>query len=163
MNDNQQTQATVITSLNLKGGVGKTHLCWLIAGVCQERLKRCLVLDLDKRGNISTTLLGDDAPNIIGCEAFFDNRIDPVISELIQRSKLRGIDCIPGSFHLERCQCDFHSSERRPSRACDLGEIGVRILGEGHRFPNGTVAYIQRKKANVTSELQKLTGNFWPF
>jgi len=44
--------AKIITSLNLKGGVGKTHLCWLIAGVCQERNKRCLVLDLDKQGNI---------------------------------------------------------------------------------------------------------------
>ena len=74
----------------------------LIAGVCHEQQKRCLVLDLDKQGNISTTLLGDDAPNLVGCEAFFDNRIDPVISELIQQSKLNGIDCIPGSFRLER-------------------------------------------------------------
>lgn len=102
MNDNQQPQATVITSLNLKGGVGKTHLCWLIAGVCRKQHKRCLVLDLDKQGNISTTLLGDDAVKITGCETFFDASIDPQISELIQQSPLAGIDCIPGSFRLEQ-------------------------------------------------------------
>lgn len=102
MNDNPQPKATVITSLNLKGGVGKTHLCWLIAGVCQEQHKRCLVLDLDKQGNISTTLLGSDAGNIDGCEAFFNPRIDPVIADLIQQSTLAGVDCIPGSFRLEQ-------------------------------------------------------------
>ena len=102
MKDNQQPRATVITSLNLKGGVGKTHLCWLIAGVCQEQHKRCLVLDLDKQGNISTTLLGAEAAMKMGCEAFFNASIDPVISDLIQQSPLTGIDCIPGSFRLEQ-------------------------------------------------------------
>ncbi len=91
---------TVITSLNLKGGVGKTHLCWLIAGVCQERRKKCLVLDLDKQGNISTTLIGDGVPGQ-GTEAFFNPAVDPVISELVTQSGLSHIDCIRGSFALE--------------------------------------------------------------
>lgn len=102
MTTSHSPQATVITSLNLKGGVGKTHLCWLIAGVCQEQHKRCLVLDLDKQGNISSTLLGPDAASREGCEAFFNPRIDPEISALIQQSPLSGIDCIPGSFRLEQ-------------------------------------------------------------
>ncbi|MEP3479745.1 MAG: ParA family protein [Fuerstiella sp.] len=102
MNDTQPPQATVITSLNLKGGVGKTHLCWLIAGVCREQQKRCLILDLDKQGNISTTLLGTEASQKEGCEAFFNPAIDPNISDLIQSSPLPGIDCIPGSFRLEQ-------------------------------------------------------------
>lgn len=103
---NKQTKkanaAKIITSLNLKGGVGKTHLCWLIAGVCQERGKRCLVLDLDKQGNISTTLLGPDAIHMTGTESFFNPAIDPSISTLIQKSDLSNIDCIPGSFALEQ-------------------------------------------------------------
>jgi len=92
---------SVITSLNLKGGVGKTHLCWLIAGVCEEQKRRCLVLDLDKQGNISTTLLGSDISGD-GCEHFFDPAIDPNASSLIQRSSLQHVDCIPGSFALEQ-------------------------------------------------------------
>ena len=95
------TGAKVITSLNLKGGVGKTHLCWLIAGVCQERGKKCLVLDLDKQGNISTTLFGGDVPTP-GTEVFFNPAIDPVASEVIAHSQLSHVDCIPGSFALER-------------------------------------------------------------
>ncbi len=102
MNDNQQPQATVITSLNLKGGVGKTHLCWLIAGVCREQNQRCLVLDLDKQGNISTTLLGNEAANLEGCESFFNPAFDPQVSNLIVQSQHAGIDCIPGSFRLEQ-------------------------------------------------------------
>ena len=102
MKDNQQPQTIVITSLNLKGGVGKTHLCWLIAGVCREQHKRCLVLDLDKQGNISTTLLGPDAATLEGCEAFFNPSIDAQIATLIQPSSHTGIDCIPGSFRLEQ-------------------------------------------------------------
>lgn len=101
MSKANSTGATIITSLNLKGGVGKTHLCWLIAGVCEERGKKCLVLDLDKQGNISTTLLGDDVRKQ-GTEAFFNPAIDPVVSDLIAHSHLQHVDCIPGSFALER-------------------------------------------------------------
>ncbi len=71
-NRKRTRQATILTSLNLKGGVGKTHLCWLIAGVCQERGKRCLILDLDKQGNISTTLLGN-APAEAGTDTFLQS------------------------------------------------------------------------------------------
>lgn len=91
----------MITSLNLKGGVGKTHLCWLIAGVCEEQQRRCLVLDLDKQGNISTTLLGSDVAGR-GTEQFFDPAKDAVSGQLIRRSVLEHVDCIPGSFALEK-------------------------------------------------------------
>ncbi len=93
--------APIITSLNLKGGVGKTHLCWLIAGVCQERGQRCLILDLDKQGNISTTLLGDQAGGS-GTDAFFNPALEPEISRLIQKTTFEQIDCIPGDFSIER-------------------------------------------------------------
>lgn len=93
--------ARIITSLNLKGGVGKTHLCWLIAGVCQERGKRCLVVDLDKQGNITTTLLGENVAGP-GTEAFFNPAVDPQVQSLIRRSHLGCVDAIPGSFALEQ-------------------------------------------------------------
>ncbi len=102
MQDQTNSGAKVITSLNLKGGVGKTHLCWLIAGVCQEQRKRCLVLDLDKQGNISSTLLGPTASDLTGCEQFFNPAIDANINSLIAKSELSHIDCVPGSFKLEQ-------------------------------------------------------------
>ena len=94
-------KAQVITSLNLKGGVGKTHLCWLIAGVCQERGKRCLVLDLDKQGNISTTLLGSKLAGP-GTDEFFNPATEPDIGRMIQKSSFSNIDCISGDFSIER-------------------------------------------------------------
>ena len=102
MTRNDDTGAKIITSLNLKGGVGKTHLCWLIAGVCQEQGRRCLILDLDKQGNISATLLGKDAAARSGCESFFNPAADPNIGQLITKSQLSHVDCIPGSFRLEQ-------------------------------------------------------------
>ncbi len=94
-------RATVITSLNLKGGVGKTHACWLIAGVCQEQRRRCLVLDLDKQGNISTSLL-PSADSNPGTDAFFNPAMDPVLGNLIRKTQLSHVDVIPGSFALEK-------------------------------------------------------------
>jgi chromosome partitioning protein len=94
-------RAKVITSLNLKGGVGKTHACWLIAGVCQERGKKCLVVDLDKQGNISTTLAGDDISSP-GADQFFNPAVDAQISDLIRATSLSHVDLIPATFQLER-------------------------------------------------------------
>lgn len=94
-------ECRIITSLNLKGGVGKTHVCWLIAGVCHEQGKRCLVIDLDKQGNITTSLLPEFAGER-GSDAFFNPAIDPNVSELIQKTTFSQIDVIPGGFALER-------------------------------------------------------------
>lgn len=94
-------RATVITSLNLKGGVGKTHCCWLIAGVCQERNLKCLVLDLDKQANISTSLLPNH-DGTAGTESFFNPAIEPDLTSLIRKTSFSNIDVIPGSFSLER-------------------------------------------------------------
>ena len=100
MSDPTKQRATIITSLNLKGGVGKTHACWLIAGVCQEQQRKCLVLDLDKQGNISTSLL----PNFdgsAGTDAFFNPANDPDLSTLVRKTTFPCLDVIPGSFALE--------------------------------------------------------------
>ena len=41
-----QPSANVVTVLNLKGGVGKTHTSWLLASVCMERQQRILLARL---------------------------------------------------------------------------------------------------------------------
>ncbi|NLF73836.1 MAG: ParA family protein [Candidatus Anammoximicrobium sp.] len=49
--------ARVITVLNLKGGVGKTHAVWLLASVSHERGKRLLAIDTDPQGNLTNSFL----------------------------------------------------------------------------------------------------------
>jgi len=87
--------APVITTLNLKGGVGKTHTNWLLASVALEQKQRVLVIDLDAQGNLSQSLLPySDAP---GVEVLLDPSRDPDIKSLIQVSRFAGIDVIPAS------------------------------------------------------------------
>ena len=49
--------AHVLTVLNLKGGVGKTHPSWVLASVAQERGQRILLVDLETLGNLSKSFL----------------------------------------------------------------------------------------------------------
>ena len=54
MQDTHIGLGPVVTVLNLKGGVGKTHTVWLLASVSQERSLRILAVDLDTDGNLSS-------------------------------------------------------------------------------------------------------------
>jgi len=108
-------QTRIITSLNRKGGVGKTHLCWLIASVCEERGKRCLVVDLDPQANITSSLSSpDDGRATI--EVLFDPTSDPNANHLVRRTAFEHIDVIPGSLRLEA----FNISEQSAWEAHDL-------------------------------------------
>jgi chromosome partitioning protein len=51
---------TVISFINLKGGVGKTTCCANIAGEFSNSHKKVLVIDMDAQANISTFLMGSD-------------------------------------------------------------------------------------------------------
>jgi chromosome partitioning protein len=94
-------RASVITSLNLKGGVGKTHLCWLIASVCQERGHRCLIVDLDQQANITQSFLPDHAEPT-GVERLFDPRANVDPRELVFKTAYEFIDIIPVTGHFAR-------------------------------------------------------------
>ena len=100
-------RAHVITSLNLKGGVGKTHLCWLIASVCQERGRRCLIVDLDQQANITQSFLPDHSdPN--GVERIFDPSDDVEPRDVVRQTAHPHIDIIPVTGHFARL--DFSQS-----------------------------------------------------
>ena len=49
---------TVISFINLKGGVGKTTCCANIAGEFARENRKVLVIDADPQANISTLLMG---------------------------------------------------------------------------------------------------------
>jgi chromosome partitioning protein len=112
---NAARTAAVLTVLNLKGGVGKTHTSWLLAGVCQEQGKRLLAVDCDPQGNLTSSFVPpDDASS--GIERLFDPANDPTTEGLIRRTAHTHIDVIPTSPHLAR----FDVSDQRQWEASDL-------------------------------------------
>ena len=77
----------MITSLNLKGGVGKTHFCWLLASVCQEG-HRCLIVDLDQQANITQSFLPDHC-DPTGVERIFDPSDNAEPRDLVRQRNTR--------------------------------------------------------------------------
>jgi chromosome partitioning protein len=53
--------AQIVSTINLKGGVGKTHTTVALAETCSaERRKKVLVVDLDPQTNATVMLIGED-------------------------------------------------------------------------------------------------------
>ena len=89
-------KAKTITVINLKGGVGKTHTTWLLAGNCEEQGIKVLAIDLDQQGNLTRNLMDSDKKNTSkGSAALFNPGKDIEPSEIIQQSKFQHIDLIP--------------------------------------------------------------------
>lgn len=118
-------RAHVLTVLNLKGGVGKTHTAWLLASVCHERNQRVLLIDTDPQGNLTNSFVRDE-PRCPGVEKLLDPSLDADVHDLIRRTAFPSIDIIPASpavaaFDLadQRAweQADLHRSFVEPVRA----------------------------------------------
>jgi chromosome partitioning protein len=90
------TAARIITVLNLKGGVGKTHTAWLLAGVAQERGQRNLLIDTDAQGNLSNSFLAGES-SAPGVERLFHPGSDGDVRPLVRRTRHPLIDCVPAS------------------------------------------------------------------
>ena len=97
---NTERTATAITSLNRKGGVGKTHFCWTVASACFAAKKRVLLVDLDPQANLTSSFLIDDQIDR-SVEVLFDPSVDPDSESLIQQTSFDGVDLIPSSSRLE--------------------------------------------------------------
>lgn len=126
---NSAIRATIVTVLNLKGGVGKTHTVWLLAGVCEERGRKCLVVDLDTQGNITRSLLpnGFEGP---GVEALFDPRSAPEIAPLIRPTRFEHIDVIPASSTLAPLDLADQGAWERSELQYALAEGLAQIAGD---------------------------------
>lgn len=105
----------MLTVLNLKGGVGKTHAAWLLASVCEERGLRCLLVDTDPQGNLSNSFARDrgSAP---GVERLLDPSADADVHDLVRRTAYPHIDLIPSNPLLGR----FDLSDQKAWEASDL-------------------------------------------
>jgi len=93
--------ASVITVINLKGGVGKTHASWLLAAVCEERKKRVLLVDTDMQANLTSSFV-EEADREPGVEALFDPAQDADPTSLIRPTDFSQIDILPANTRLAR-------------------------------------------------------------
>lgn len=105
----------MLTVLNLKGGVGKTHSAWLLASVCEERGLRCLLIDTDPQGNLSNSFARDRG-NAPGIERLLDPSADADVLDLVQRTAYPQIDLVPSNPQLAR----FDLSDQNTWEASDL-------------------------------------------
>lgn len=94
-------RAHVLTVLNLKGGVGKTHATWLLASVAQERSLPVLAIDLDTQGNLTTSFVSDGGSKG-SIAVLFDPACDEEPGALIQKTPFQCINLIPSSPALAR-------------------------------------------------------------
>jgi len=117
--------ATVLTVLNLKGGVGKTHAVWLLASVSHERRKRMLAIDTDPQGNLTNSFLrdGEKTP---GVERLLDPSTDADVHGLIRRTQYPTIDIIPANSAVVR----FDLSDQRAWEKADLHRSFVEPVNE---------------------------------
>src|ERR671913_62437 len=83
MNHPRRLSAKVITVINLKGGVGKTHTVWLLSSVCQERSLRLLAVDTDTQANLTNSLL-PERDGQMGVQALFNPASDQQANSLIR-------------------------------------------------------------------------------
>jgi chromosome partitioning protein len=118
-------QAHVITVLNLKGGVGKTHTAWLLASVAEERGLRMLAIDTDPQGNLSNSFVRSGS-KVPGVERLFDPSAEADVHSLIRRTQYGSIDIIPASAALVR----FDLSDQRAWEQSDLHRCFVDPVRE---------------------------------
>lgn len=125
MPQTSRRRANVITVLNLKGGVGKTHAVWLLSSVCQERSQRMLVLDTDQQGNFTSSFIAEPGERP-GIERLFDPSSDQDAHPLIQRTAYAHIDLIPASAALAK----YDLSHRQQWEQSDLQRSLVDPVAE---------------------------------
>jgi chromosome partitioning protein len=133
MEQDPARRAKAITVINLKGGVGKTHTTWLLAGVCEERKKRVLVIDTDTQGNITKSLLTSGESPLPGVEAIFDSRTDADPLSLIRRTRFAYIDILPSSAALAAYDLSDQKLWEKSDLHLSLAE-GLRAIEDRHDY-----------------------------
>lgn len=99
----------IITFGTLKGGVGKTMLCFNIGGILSQLGHKVLIIDSDLQGNLTNNIGIDRTEQ--GLLTMYDiyntDRQQPAPEELVYKSpnrKLPNLDLIPASIFLHRAE-----------------------------------------------------------
>jgi chromosome partitioning protein len=97
--------ATVISLINRKGGVGKTSCTYHLAGTLAKVGRRVLLLDNDPQANLSAGFWGPEILPAISSEqsiaTLYDPGPAPLPEALVQPTPIENIWLVPGSAHLD--------------------------------------------------------------
>src|SRR3954471_5740251 len=95
---------SVISFLNLKGGVGKTSTCHHLAGTFARMGKRVLLLDNDPQASLTQGFYGPAALGGVAAgesmAALYDEDATPSPAALVRPTGIDGVWIVPGSSHL---------------------------------------------------------------
>lgn len=119
-----------ITFGTLKGGVGKTMLCFNIGGILSQLGHQVLIIDSDLQGNLTNNIGIDRTEQaLITLYDVYNTATEPPSpSELVYRGpnpKLPGLDLIPGSIFLHKAELSLASIAGR--------ELVLRTYMSEHR------------------------------
>lgn len=108
----------VVTFGTLKGGVGKTMLCFNIGGILSQLGYKVLIVDSDLQGNLTNNIgidrTGADLPTMYDIYNVEGNQ--PTPNTLILKSpneRIPNLDIIPGSIFLHRAELKLSSVSGR--------------------------------------------------
>jgi chromosome partitioning protein len=110
---------SVISVLNLKGGVGKTSTCHHLAGCYAKQGRSVLLIDNDPQASLTQGFWGSIATEAIEprltVAALYDPEATPMAAALIRSTGFTGISLVPGSPALADlnmvARADWHESQ----------------------------------------------------
>jgi chromosome partitioning protein len=93
---------------NNKGGVGKTTICFCLAGALAEKGAKVLLVDMDQQGSLSSSFLDNihELPVTI-TDALRDERLS--LKEVVVNTSFSNIDLVPANLSLGEIENDFIS------------------------------------------------------
>ena len=93
---------------NNKGGVGKTTICFCLAGALAEMGKKVLLVDMDQQGSLSSSFLPNihDLPVVI-TDALLDKRLS--LKDAIVSTAFQNIDLVPANLSLSKIESELLS------------------------------------------------------
>ena len=99
---------TTIGICNNKGGVGKTTICFCLAGALAGMGKKVLLVDMDQQGSLSSSFLPkiSDLPCTIANVILDDSS---PIRKAIQKTNFENIDIVPANLSLGRIEDELLS------------------------------------------------------